>query len=129
VIAAAFVADMKLGFITAIAILAHEIPQEIGDFVILLHSGYSRRQAFTLNLISSLATVVGAMLAYFALQSFASWVPAILCLAVSSMMYVAIADLIPGLHKRTSLSATIQQVTLIGLGIGSIWGIHLILPH
>jgi len=129
VIAAAFMADMKLGLITAVAILAHEIPQEIGDFVILLHSGFSKKQALLLNLISSLATVVGALLAYFALQSFADWVPVLLCLAASSMIYVAIADLIPGLHKRAELSATMQQVVLIGLGIGSIWAIHLVLPH
>jgi zinc and cadmium transporter len=129
VIAAAFMADINLGFITALAILAHEIPQEIGDFVILLHSGFSRAQAFALNLISSLATVVGALLAYFMLQSFEGWVPVLLCLAASSMMYVAIADLIPGLHKRTEISATIQQVLLIGMGVGSIWLIHIFLPH
>jgi zinc and cadmium transporter len=129
VIAAAFMADMRLGFVTALAILAHEIPQEIGDFVILLHSGYSKKQALILNLVASFATVVGALLAYFLLQSLESWVPVLLCIAASNMIYVAIADLIPGLHKRAALSATLQQVSLILAGIGTVWGAHFILPH
>jgi zinc and cadmium transporter len=128
-IAAAFMTDVKLGVVTALAIIAHEIPQEVGDFVILLHSGYTKRQAFLFNLLSSAATVVGGVLAYFALQTVQNWIPAILGLAAASMIYVAVADLIPGLHKRTELRATIQQVTLIALGISSIWLVKLVLGH
>ncbi len=120
-IAAAFLTDIHLGVITALAIIAHEIPQEVGDFLILLHSGYSKRQALLFNLLSSLATIVGGTLAYFALSGLRAWVPYILGIASASMIYVAVADLIPGLHKRPELLATVQQVTLIGLGIGSIW--------
>jgi len=120
-IAAAFMTDFKLGAVTALAIIAHEIPQEVGDFLILLHSGYSKRQAILLNLMSSLATLLGGMLAYFALKGVQDWIPSILGLASASMIYVAVADLIPGLHKRPELRATVQQVTLIGMGIGSIW--------
>jgi zinc and cadmium transporter len=120
-IAAAFMIDIRLGAVTAMAIIAHEIPQEVGDFLILLHSGYSKKQAFLFNLFSSLATLVGGVLAYFALQTLQSWIPTILGLAAASMLYVAVADLIPGLHKRTELKATIAQVGLIGLGVGSIW--------
>ncbi len=120
-IAAAFLADFNLGVVTALAIIAHEIPQEVGDFLILLHSGYSKRQAFTLNLLSSVATLVGGVLAYYALGTLQSWVPYVLGIAASSMIYVAVADLIPGLHKRTELHVTAQQVALISLGIGSIW--------
>ncbi len=120
-IAAAFMVDMKLGMVTALAIIAHEIPQEVGDFLILLHSGYTKRQAILLNLLSSLATLGGGLLAYFALQTVQSWIPYILGLAAASMIYVAVADLIPGLHKRTELKATVQQVLLIMLGIASIW--------
>ena len=129
IIAAAFMTDIKLGVITALAILAHEIPQEVGDFMILLHSGYSKRAAFLLNLVSSLATVVGALLAYFALQTMEGLAPTLLCIAASSMIYVAIADLIPGLHRRPELSATLQQVLLIAAGIGTIWGLHYLLGH
>ncbi len=127
IITATFIADYKLGVVTALAIIAHEVPQEIGDFVILLHSGYSKRAALTLNLVSSLATFIGALLAYFALQSMQEWIPSLLSIAAASMIYVAVADLIPGLHKRTSLSATAQQVSLIALGVATIWGLHVAL--
>ncbi|PZR19301.1 MAG: ZIP zinc transporter, partial [Azospira oryzae] len=120
-IAAAFLEDTQLGIVTALAIIAHEIPQELGDFLVLLHSGYSRAKALAFNLLSSLATLVGALLAYFALSSLQEWVPSLLGLAAASMLYVAVADLIPGLHKRPELKATLQQVSLIGLGILSIW--------
>lgn len=126
-IAAAFMIDIKLGAVTALAIIAHEIPQEVGDFLILLHSGYSKKQALLFNLLSSFAAVVGGLIAYFALQVVASWIPTILGLAAASMIYVAVADLIPSLHKRTELRDTVQQVLLIALGISSIWLIKLVL--
>jgi len=119
-IAAAFLQSTELGIVTALAIIAHEIPQEVGDYLILLHSGYSRTRALVFNLLSSLATLIGAMLAYFALSSLTEWIPSILGLAAASMIYVAVADLIPGLHKRPELKATVQQILLIGLGIASI---------
>ena len=119
-IAAAFVENTQLGIVTALAIIAHEIPQEVGDYVILLHSGYSKARALAFNLLSSIATLVGAMLAYFALSSLQEWIPIMLCLAAASMIYVAVADLIPGLHKRAELKSTVQQVLLIGLGVASI---------
>lgn len=119
-IAAAFLQSTELGIVTALAIIAHEIPQEVGDYLILLHSGYSRVRALVFNLLSSLATLVGAMLAYFALSELTDWIPTLLGLAAASMIYVAVADLIPGLHKRTEIRATIQQVLLIGLGVASI---------
>ena len=122
-IAAAFLQSTELGIVTAAAIIAHEIPQEIGDFVILLHSGYGKAAALALNLLSSLAMLVGAMLAYFALQAAQEWTATVLALAAASMIYVAVADLIPGLHRRPELHATAQQVALIGLGVGLIWGV------
>lgn len=120
-IAAAFLADFNLGVVTALAIIAHEIPQEVGDFLILLHSGYSKRQALLLNLLASLATLVGGVLAYYALGAMQAWVPYVLGIAAASMIYVAVADLIPGLHKRPELHATAQQVLLISLGVATIW--------
>lgn len=126
IIAAAFLTDINLGIVTALAIIAHEIPQEVGDFMILLHSGYSRAQALWLNLLSSLATLVGGVLAYFALQQAQGVVPVLLALAAASMIYVAVADLIPGLHKRAQLRDTLEQVALIGLGISSIFLTHLL---
>jgi zinc and cadmium transporter len=120
IIAAAFLADMNLGVVTALAIIAHEIPQEVGDFAVLLHSGYSKLRAFQLNLISSFATLVGGVMGYFALQDMQQLVPYLLAVAASSMIYVAVADLIPGLHKRTQLRDTVQQVLLILLGVGTV---------
>jgi zinc and cadmium transporter len=128
-IAAAFMQDVKLGIVTALAIIAHEIPQEVGDFLILLHSGFSRMKALAFNLLSSLATLVGGLLAYFALSAVQGVVPVFLALAAASMIYVAVADLIPGLHKRTELRATVQQVLLIAAGVGSILLAHFLVGH
>jgi len=105
-IAAAFMQSTPLGVITTLAIVAHEIPQEVGDFLILLHSGYSRAKALALNLLSSAATLVGGALGYFGLQLVAGWQPALLGVVAASMIYIAVADLIPGLHKRPELGAT-----------------------
>lgn len=119
-IAAAFLQSTELGVVTALAIVAHEIPQEVGDFLILLHSGWSRARALAVNLASSLATLVGGVLGYFALPVLEGWEPVMLGIVAASMIYVAVADLIPGLHRRPELHATFAQVALIGLGIGSV---------
>ncbi len=118
---------VHLGIVTALAIIAHEIPQEVGDFAVLLHSGYSKLRAFQMNLIFSFATLVGGVLGYFALQGMEVLVPYLLALAAASMIYVAVADLIPGLHKRTRLRDTVQQVVLICSGIATIALVHLVL--
>ena len=128
-IAAAFIADVQLGIVTSIAIIAHEIPQEAGDFIILLNSGYTRRMALLMNMLSSFATVIGGVLAYFMLHSMNFLVQPLLSLASASMIYVAMSDLIPSLHKRPEINATIQQVTLILLVISSIWLMGNIFTH
>jgi len=121
-IAAAFLVDIKLGVVTAFAIAAHEVPQELGDFLILLHSGYSKTKALVLNLVSSAAMLAGAVFGYFLLAQLQNLLPYMLAIAASGMIYVAVADLIPGLHKRVELSHTLQQVLLIGLGVLTVWG-------
>ena len=120
IIGGAFLADFRLGVVTTLAITAHEIPQEVGDFLILLHSGYSRTRALLLNFLSGVATLVGALIGYYALSEMEGWTPALLGLAGASMLYVAMSDLIPGLHKRAEIRATLQQLVLIGLGIGTV---------
>lgn len=97
--------------------------------MILLHSGYSKAQALTFNLLSSLATVVGAVLAYMALGYMQAAIPVFLSLAAASMIYVAVADLIPGLHKRTEIKATVQQICLISGGVATIFLSHLTIDH
>jgi zinc and cadmium transporter len=128
-IAAAFMASTELGVVTAVAIIAHEIPQEVGDFLVLLHSGYSRARALAYNLLSSVATFVGAFIAYFALQPLMEWLPALLGIAAASMIYVAVADLIPGLHRRPEIGASVSQVVLISVGILSIWLVRQLVSH
>jgi len=127
IIAGAFIADVKLGIVTAAAIIAHEVPQEVGDFLVLLHSGYSKSRALAMNALSSLASVAGALLGYFALSLAQAWVPTILAIAAASMLYVAVADLIPGLHRRARLGETAAQVAFIVFGIATIWGVHEVL--
>jgi len=119
-IAAAFLQSTQLGVITAVAIVAHEIPQEVGDFLILLHSGYSKARALALNLLSSTATLFGGVLGFFALHALQSWEPVLLGIVAASMIYVAVADLIPGLHRQPELRDTAQQATLMALGIATI---------
>ncbi|RIK94541.1 MAG: ZIP family metal transporter [Burkholderiales bacterium] len=101
VIAAAFLADPALGWITTAAIAAHEIPQEIGDFIVLINAGYTRRRALVYNLLSGTAAVVGGVVGYFALAHGQELLPYVLVVAAASFVYVALADLIPGLHRET----------------------------
>ncbi|MDH5180360.1 MAG: ZIP family metal transporter [Gammaproteobacteria bacterium] len=123
-IAAAFMTDIHLGIVTSLAVATHEIPQEVGDFAVLLNSGYSRSRALWMNVAVSLTTVIGAVAAYFALAEVRQVLPYILSVAASSFIYIAVADLIPGLHKRTQFSATVQQIVLILAGILCIYFAH-----
>jgi zinc and cadmium transporter len=128
-IAAAFLQSTELGVVTAVAINAHEIPQEVGDFLILLHSGYTRLRALAVNLLSSVATLVGGVIGYYGLQFFDGLEPILLGVVAASMIYVAVADLIPGLHRRPELRDTAFQALLIALGIGAIALVGALLPH
>ncbi|MGD8925953.1 MAG: ZIP family metal transporter [Thioalkalispiraceae bacterium] len=123
-IAAAFMTDIHLGVITSLAVAAHEIPQEVGDFAILLNSGYSRSKAFLFNVLASLTTFIGAIVAYFSLHQMQHAVPYILAIAASSFIYIAVADLIPGLHKRVEFRETVRQIVLIVAGIVVIYFAH-----
>lgn len=123
-IAAAFLTDIHLGVVTSIAVIAHEIPQEVGDFAILLSSGYSRTQAFLYNVAASLTTILGGVVAYFSLSLALGLVPYVLALAAASFIYIAVADLIPGLHRRPELGATLQQLVLILIGVAVIYLSH-----
>jgi len=123
-IAAAFLTDIHLGVVTSLAVAAHEIPQEVGDFAVLLHSGYSRARALLYNVLVSLTTLVGAGLAYYSLREAEAALPYILAIAASSFIYIAVADLIPGLHKRLEVRATVQQIVLIVAGVLTIYVAH-----
>lgn len=128
-IGAAFLMDVQLGIVTSLAVAAHEIPQEVGDFAILLQSGYSQRKALFYNMLASLTTVIGGVLAYFSLDSLHDSLPYFLALAASSFIYIAVADLIPSLHKRTDTKTSLQQIVLIGAGVALICTMENIANH
>ncbi len=123
-IAAAFLTDVQLGIVTSLAVAAHEIPQEVGDFAILLDSGYSRGKALFYNMLASLTTVLGGVLAYFSLEDLHDSLPYFLALASSSFIYIAVADLIPSLHTKTDMKTSLQQITLIAAGVFVICSLH-----
>jgi len=123
-IAAAFMTDVHLGIVTAIAVFTHEIPQEVGDLAILLHGGMSRLRALTLNLLTSLTSVLGGLFAYVALKQVTQVLPYAIALAASSFLYIAVADLIPGLHRRVDPNSGVKQFVFIVLGVTVIYVGH-----
>jgi zinc and cadmium transporter len=117
IIAAAFLADTRLGVVTALAVIAHEIPQEVGDYIVLLNAGFSRARALAVNALCGLAAVAGGVVGYFVVGPWQSLFPYLLVLASSSFIYVAVADLIPQLQHRLSPKATGLQLVWLGIGI------------
>ena len=122
-IAAAFLADPHLGIVTALAIIAHEIPQEVGDYIVLVNAGFSRLRALAYNALSGLAAVVGGVLGYFLIGPWQEYLPYMMVVAASSFVYVAVADLIPQLQKRLSGRDTVMQIVWLGAGLLMIGGI------
>jgi len=125
VIVAAFLNSVPLGIATALAVIAHEVPQEVGDFAILLDNGYNRTKALLLNGLSSSATLPGALMAYFWLGETREAVPYILAISAASFIYIAAADLIPALNRQVTLAASVRQFVLLLAGIGTIAFFHL----
>ncbi len=119
-IAAAFLVDVHLGVVTSLAVAAHEIPQEVGDFAILLHSGYTRARAFAYNLLSGLATVAGGLVGWAALAPATGLLGYVLAVAAASFLYIAVADLIPDLHRRLAPGETVRQLLLIAAGVAAV---------
>lgn len=126
-IAAAFLTDVRLGILATIAITAHEIPQELGDLAVLLHSGMKPARALLFNTLSSLTSIIGGLAGYFALRGTLDVLPYALSVAAASLIYVAVADLIPGLHRRTDPAGSVAQVLLIGAGVGVIAAAEMLL--
>jgi len=119
VIAAAVMTSVPLGISTAVAVAAHEIPQEVGDFAILLHAGYSRGRALLLNVLSAAASALGAIAAFLAFDQIPRMLPYFLVLAAASFLYVAMADLIPGLHRGRTDAGSLRQIVLIAAGVAT----------
>ena len=117
IIAAAFLADTQLGFVTALAIIAHEIPQEVGDYIVLLNAGFSRAKALLFNALSGFGAVIGGVLGYFVVGPWEALFPYLLVAASSSFIYVAVADLLPQLQRRLPLRSTLAQIGWIAVGL------------
>ena len=117
IIAAAFLTDVRLGAVTAVAIVAHEIPQEVGDYIVLLNAGFSRAKALWFNALSGLAAVAGGVLGYFVVGPWEDAFPYLLVAAASSFVYVAVADLLPQLQRRLPLRQTAAQLAWLGTGL------------
>jgi zinc and cadmium transporter len=117
IIAAAFLADARLGIVTSLAIVAHEIPQEVGDYIVLLNAGFSRARALAFNALSGLAAVAGGVIGYFVVGPWQSYFPYLLVVAASSFIYVAVADLIPQLQHRLTLKETAAQLFWLAGGL------------
>jgi zinc and cadmium transporter len=120
IITASFLISIPVGIATSISVIAHEIPQEVGDFGILLHSGYSKKKALFYNLFSSLSTLVGAILAYISLATVKSFTPYIMGISAASFLYIALVDLAPGLHTKLKVKQSVQQFVFMLLGVGTI---------
>lgn len=116
-IAAAFLADPRLGVVTALAITAHEIPQEVGDFIVLLNAGFTRARAYVYNLASSGMAILGGLVGYFTLGQGTEWIPYVLVLASSGFIYIAVSDLMPQMQRRATVKETVPQVLLISAGV------------
>lgn len=123
-IAVAFSSSISLGITTSVAVIAHEVPQEIGDFTILLESGYTKSRALLYNTISSLTAVAGAVATYFILPVLISSIPYLLSLSAAGFIYIALADLIPGRRATGGLKSLLWELPLIALGIGTIVLFH-----
>ena len=117
IIAAAFLADTRLGVVTSLAIIAHEIPQEVGDYIVLLNAGFSRGRALFFNALSGFAAVVGGVIGYFIVGPWESLFPYLLVIASSSFIYVAVADLIPQLQHRLTFRQTAAQLAWLAAGL------------
>lgn len=117
IIAAAVLTSIPLGITTALAVAAHEIPQEVGDVAILLRAGYSRARALTLNMLSAAGGVLGALAMLLTSQTLPQLLPYVLAFAAGNFLYIAMADLIPDLHRGNVEGGAFRQMALIGAGI------------
>ncbi len=124
IISAAFLTSIPLGLTSSVAVIAHEIPQEVGDFAILLHSGYSKRRAYSYNILSSITTLPAAIISYLYLDRMMGLVPYILAFSAASFIYIAIADLIPHLQRKPTLGESLSQAIFIMLGVTTILIMH-----
>ena len=127
IIAAAFLVQPALGVATALAVAAHEIPQEAGDYIVLLNAGFTRRRALAFNMLSGAAAVAGGVAGYFLVRPWQAALPYLLVAASSSFIYVAVADLLPQLQQRLNWRATVAQLAWLAAGLLLVTGARALL--
>ncbi len=123
IIAASFMVDPGLGIATTIAVIFHEIPQEIGQFAILIHGGWSKGKALLYNFVSALTAIVGAAVVLFIAPSMDEAPTFLLAFAAASFIYIAMSDIIPELHKEKSVKRSISQIVAFVIGIAIMWSL------
>lgn len=116
-VAAAFLATPELGVLTALAISAHAIAREVGDFIILLDAGFSRRRAYACNLLCGCLAAIGGVVGYLTLARGLAWMPYVLVLASSGFLYIALSDLMPKMQRPSSARDTVLQLLLLASGV------------
>ncbi|MCP8307549.1 MAG: ZIP family metal transporter [archaeon] len=126
IITASFLTSIELGVVTTFAIVAHEVPQEIGDFGILVYGGFKKTKALFYNFISALTAILGAVFTYYFIQHIENFAALLLPLAAGGFIYIAATDLLPELHKREKMKDSIVQLTVLSLGILLIWSLGMI---
>ncbi|MBI5405240.1 MAG: ZIP family metal transporter [Candidatus Kerfeldbacteria bacterium] len=129
VIGTVFLVNPAIGITTAIAVLAHELPQEIGDFSILLHSGMSRKKIALWNLLGALISPIGTILAFTAITRIDGLEMPLLGLSAGMFIYIAAADLVPEIHRERKPSIMVKQIALLAFGILTIVAVGRIFPH
>jgi zinc and cadmium transporter len=128
-IAAAFLADPALGWATTLAVLAHELPQEVGDFMVLLNAGVSKSRALVLNALSGAAMILGGVTGYLALEGAQDAVPYVLVVSAASFIYIAVADLLPELHRHRRAADAASQLVLLLAGVATVQLVGLFAHH
>jgi len=128
-IAAAFMVDTTLGWATTVAVLAHELPQEIGDFMVLLNAGLTKRRALALNALSGAAMMLGGVTGYLALGSAQAATPYVIVIAAASFIYIAVADLVPELHRHRRFGDAAAQLALLLAGMATVYWVNQLMPH
>lgn len=126
IIAAAFLVDIPLGIGVSLAVAAHEIPQEIGDFGVLIYGGFTKKRALLYNLISASTAIIGAIVVFLTAAT-AETVSFLLPFAAGGFVYIACVDLMPELHKQENVATTISHITALVLGLLLMWGLKVLL--
>ena len=126
-IASAFIYEFELGLVTALAIYAHQIPQEMGNISIFVNKGLKKNKAILLNVIANITMTIGAVITYILIDSAGEILPVLLAFTASNLIYVAVSDLIPGLHKKTELRESVMQISMILVGVIIVYIFHLFL--